>query len=89
MKKIISLSLFLLLAACSGASFMQKANDMKACFTKEAQARILDGSALASPVKTTVQAMLNACMTEEEQTPSNYQIAQSILTGLMKQQAEK
>jgi len=89
MKKVISLSLFLLLGACSGASFMQKANDMKACLTEQAQARILDGSALAAPVKTTVQEMLNACLTAEEQTPANYEIAKSILTGLIKKQSEK
>ena len=60
----------------------------KACLTKEAEACILDGSALASPIRTTVQKMLNACLTSEEQTPATQQMAQGILSGLLQKASE-
>jgi len=90
MKKLFCLTMLVLLAGCSGESIMNKAKDAKACLTKEAEARILDGSALAAPVKTTAKSMLDACLTAEEQTPATQQMAQSILTGLIqKATAEK
>ena len=59
--------------------------DVKACLTREAQARITDGSAMAAPIRTTVGAILNACLVPADQTPEARQTAQAILTALMQQ----
>lgn len=84
MKKLICLTGLMLLAACSGESFQSKTKDTKACLLQKAEAYVADGTAFASPVKTTVQKMLVACLTPAEQTPEMQQLAQGILTNLMK-----
>ena len=88
MKKIFCLTLILLLAGCTGETVLTKAKDTKACLKKEAEARIADGSALASPVRTTAKQMLDACLTKEEQTPGTQQMAQGVLTGLLQKATE-
>ena len=83
MKKVLCLIVLVLLAGCAKETILTKAKDTKACLTKEAEARVLDGTALAAPVRTTVENMLNACLTKEEQTPATQQLAQGILNGLI------
>ena len=86
MKKILCLSVCCLLTACQGGMMsLPTGEQLKTCLTNEALARIQDGSALASPVRTTAQKMLNACMAPEEQTPEDKALAQSILTALMRE----
>lgn len=88
MRRIICLGLALALTACEGQTFLSKRADVQDCLMKEAQNRIVDGSAFAAPIRTTAQNMVNACLTAEEQTPVMQQLAQRILTNLM-QEAEK
>lgn len=84
MKKYKYMALCLLLASCMDKSDLLKEKaDMQSCLTEKAMASIQDGSALASPMRTTVKKMLSACLAPEEQTPANTQLAQSILSALM------
>ena len=84
MKKYICVVMLGLLAGCMDKSeFMQEKADMQSCLTNKAMAYVQDGSALASPVRTTVKKMLAACLAPEEQTPATTQLAQGILTALM------
>ena len=88
MKKYICVALLGLLAGCMDKSeFMKEKADMQSCLTEKAMAYVQDGSALASPVRTTVKKMLAACLAPEEQTPATTQLAQGILTTLMNQSA--
>ena len=84
MKKYICVALLGLLAGCMDKSELLKEKaDLQSCLTNKAMAYIQDGSALATPVRTTVKKMLAACLAPEEQTPASTQLAQGILTALM------
>jgi len=84
MKKISFITLCLLLAGCMDKSDLLKEKaDMQSCLTEKAMAYIQDGSALASPMRTTVKKMLAACLAPEDQTPATTQVAQGILSALM------
>ena len=86
MKKNLCLSICCLLAACQGGMMpLPTGEELKTCLTNEALARIQDGSALASPIRTTAQKMLNACMMPQEQTAESKALAQTILTALMQE----
>lgn len=88
MKKYKYIALCLLLAGCIDKSDLLKEKaDMQSCLTEKAMAYIQDGSALASPMRTTVKKMLSACLAPEEQTPANTQLAQGILSALMNSNA--
>ena len=84
MKKYVCIALMGLLAGCMDkAEFLKEKSDMQSCLTEKAMAYVQDGSALASPMRTTVKKMLSACLAPEEQTPATTQLAQGILTALM------
>ncbi|MDY6407085.1 MAG: hypothetical protein SPL08_00075 [Pseudomonadota bacterium] len=84
MKKYMCLTLFGLLAGCMDSSeLLKEKTDMQSCLTEKAMAYVQDGSALASPMRTTVKKMLAACLAPEDQTPANTQVAQGILSALM------
>ncbi|MBR6412142.1 MAG: hypothetical protein IKS41_03150 [Alphaproteobacteria bacterium] len=86
MKKYICVALLGLLAGCMDKSeFMKEKSDMQSCLTAKAMAYVQDGTALASPMRTTVKKMLAACLAPEEQTPATTQLAQGILSALMNQ----
>ena len=90
MKKYICVALLGLLAGCvDGSEFFGDEADTKSCLTAQATAYIQDGSASASPMRTTVKKMMNACLMPEEQTPATTQMAKSILTTLMNQDTGK
>lgn len=83
-KKYMCVALFGLLAGCMDQSgFMKKEADLQSCLTEKAIGFVQDGSAAASPMRTTVKKMVNACLTPEEQTPATTQLAQGILTTVM------
>jgi len=86
MKKVIYLSVCCLLTACqNGMLSLPTGEELRTCLTNEALVRIQDGSALASPIRTTAQKMLNACMLPQEQTAESKALAQTILTALMQE----
>ena len=84
MKKYLCVALIGLLAGCMDKSELLKEKaDLQSCLTTKAMAYVQDGSALATPMRTTVKKMLSACLAPEEQTPANTQLAQGILSALM------
>jgi len=84
MKKYICVALFGLLTGCMDKSgFMKEEADLQSCLTEKAVGFVQDGSALASPMRSTVKKMVNACLALEDQTPTTTQLAQGILTTVM------
>ncbi len=97
-KSLIILTTAFLMTACSQLTpdTMRSSVDatktrIKACLTTEAMNAVQDGSAFASPVRTTVKKMTASCLNQliptEEQTPTleteTEQQAKSILTTLL------
>ena len=84
MKKFGCVALLVLLTGCVDESELLKEKaDLQSCLTEKAMAYVQDGSALASPMRTTVKKMLSACLAPEQQTPADTQLAQGILSALM------
>jgi len=87
MKKYICVAFLGLLAGCvDQPALVQKKDNLKPCLTEKAMIAVQDGSAAASPMRTTVKKMLNACLKPEEQTPADTQLAKGILSALMKKE---
>ncbi len=108
-KSFIILSCFVLLNGCAqiNPQLVQVSNiktdtkidvktDIKTCLLREAQSCIQDGSAFASPVRTTAKKIATVCVNEviptSEQTENTSsetrQMAQTILTTLIGQENE-
>ena len=91
MRKLAILFFMGMLGACASMQEVltpksAQSLDIRACLQQEALTRIQDGSALASPVRTTVKKMVTACLAadaDSETRQSMMQTAQEILTQLM------
>ena len=86
MKKLYAIVALGMLASCAMTKTMSDTSDIKACLMQAAEARVADGSAFAAPVRTTVKAMLNACLVGDSQTSEWMPVAQGILTALMERE---
>ncbi len=90
---ILGLGVGLALTACGhvAADKATDKTDLKACLTSEALVAVQDGSAFATPMRTTAKKVATAClnkmMTPAEQTPAVVSETQSqartVLTQLM------
>ena len=104
-KSFIILSCFILLSGCSqiNTQLSQLSQtqtdtkiDIKTCLLREAQSCVQDGSAFASPIRTTAKKIATTCINEviptSEQTENTSsetsQMAQTILTTLIGQKNE-
>lgn len=97
-KSVLILTIVLMVGACAQltpntttVSSADIKTQIKACLTTEAMNRIQDGSAFASPIRTTVKNMTDTCLNKlmpaAEQTPAatteTQQEAKTILTTLL------
>ena len=79
MKKFLCLISVCFLGACAQIDM----DELTTCITEQATKMVRSGAASASPMRTSVKKILNACGVED-QTSELKQIAQSILTEKMK-----